>query len=409
MTQLSDGIFPIANTDVTNLQADIVFVHGLSGDAFETWRNGKQGHAAHFFWPQELGKDLPHCAIWTVGYPAGITTFSDPGMMIEKRAGNIAQKLVNSGLGKLPIIFITHSMGGLLIKRLVVTSQIQPDVEYKNLVRMIRGIVFCATPHRGSDFATAASILGTFFGNVQSHVAEMHRDSEQLDLLHDRFVEWHRNNPVPIKSYAEHNGLLKRKWWGRPVPLGCVVSRSSANPNIAGHVVDDVDYDHLNLVKPHDRSHDVYLGVLRFIKFSLTAPIDDQIPSRFGPKPLLQSDSAISAWLASVDAGEYASVYDNQLAKLACARFDRATFLTLLENERRPLGAVISRKLGGAQTVTAVEGWPTAFYECKIFRTQFATGGERQESVWVMGENGAWRVTSHQISPYQLASRCAVQ
>ena len=202
MSLPAEGVYPIGNTNKTDLQADIVFVHGLGGDANETWRYGKQNNAEHFFWPQELGQDLPLCAVWTVGYPAGVTRFGKPGMIIEMRAGNIARKLVSSGLGSRPIIFITHSMGGLVVKQLIVNSQIQPDAGYKNLVQMIRGIIFCATPHRGSDFASAASILGKFFGVFQSHVSEMRDDSEQLDLLHDKFVEWHRNSPIPVKSYA---------------------------------------------------------------------------------------------------------------------------------------------------------------------------------------------------------------
>ena len=266
----SEGLHEIANTTNRDREADIVFVHGLGGASHATWRHGQEGKDGHFFWPEELGKDLPHCGIWTVGYPAGFTALGKPGMIIEKRAGNLSQKLTNAGLGVRPLLFITHSMGGLVVKSLIVGSQTLADADRKRLVSMIRGIVFCATPHRGSAFADAAGVLGQFLGGSQDHVNEMRANAEPLDILHDQFIEWHRNHTVPIESYAENIGLFRTRRWLRPLPLGLVVPRASANPGIAGHTVRDVDDDHLTLVKPRDRRNDVYAGVLRFVRAALT-------------------------------------------------------------------------------------------------------------------------------------------
>jgi hypothetical protein len=94
----------------------------------------------------------------------------------------------------------------------------------------------------------------------------MRANAEPLDLLHERFVEWHRKTQIPIDSYAENIGLYRQTRIGRPVPLGLVVPRASANTGIAGHSVKDVDADHLTLVKPPNRNNDVYAGVLRFIR-----------------------------------------------------------------------------------------------------------------------------------------------
>ncbi len=265
----SEGLHEIANTHRADRQADIVFVHGLGGTSHATWRQGKEGRDQQFFWPEELGKDLPACGIWTVGYPAGFTALGKPGMIIDKRAGNLSQKLANAGLGSRPLLFITHSMGGLVVKSLIVGSQTLADSDRKRLVGIVRGIVFCATPHRGSAFADAAGVLGKFFGGSQDHVDEMRVNAEPLDILHDQFIEWHRNHPIPVDSYAENIGLYRKRWWWRPLPLGLVVPRTSANPGIAGHTVRDVDDDHLTIVKPRDRTHDVYAGVLRFVRDAL--------------------------------------------------------------------------------------------------------------------------------------------
>ncbi|MEZ5581142.1 MAG: hypothetical protein R3F40_18085, partial [Candidatus Competibacteraceae bacterium] len=271
MTLDVEGLHRIANTTRPDRRADIVFVHGLGGASHSTWRHGKLEKPGHFFWPEALGEDLPDCGIWTVGYPAGITKLGKPGMIVDMRAGNLAQKLADAGFGAQPLFFVTHSMGGLVVKSLIVGSQTLPDPDRKRIVSTIRGIVFCATPHRGSAFADAAGVLllCALFGGRQSHVKEMRDNAQPLDILHDEFIEWHRHHQVPVLSYAENVGLFKTRWFRRPLPLKLVVPRTSANPGIAGHTVRDVDDDHLTLVKPPNREHDVYAGVLRFIRNTL--------------------------------------------------------------------------------------------------------------------------------------------
>ena len=265
----SEGLHAIANTDGPDRVADVVFVHGLIGFSHRTWRYGKEGKRRHFFWPEELGKDLPECGIWSVGYPAGITELGKPGMTIEKRAGNIAHTLANAGLGDRPIFFVTHSMGGLIVKSLIVRSQALPDADRKRIAGAARGIVFCGVPHRGAAFASAGVVMGKVLGGAQDHVKEMQADAAPLDTLHDEFIEWHCRNPIPLASYTENTGLFRRWWFFRLVRLRRVVEPASADPGIEGHTPRPVDEDHLSLVRPRDRRHDVYAGVLRFIRDAL--------------------------------------------------------------------------------------------------------------------------------------------
>ena len=253
---------------------DVVFIHGLAGNARTTWMSNPKDNST--FWPDWLAEEFPRLGVWTVGYPAGLTAFGKPGMIIQMRAGNLAHNLVNAGLGARPLVFVTHSMGGLIVKALIVESQTLPDKDRKRLVSYVGGIVFCGTPHRGSALADAAAVLGKYSSGVlgrafgaQAYVKEMRANAEPLDILHDKFIEWHRQYPIPVVSYAENFPLSRRRWLPKLLRLGRVVPRASANPGVAGHTVHDVDDDHLTLVKPRNRQHDVYAGVKRFIEIAV--------------------------------------------------------------------------------------------------------------------------------------------
>lgn len=295
MSSQAEGVFPIFNCENPDRPGDIVFIHGLGGSSHDTWRHGKEGRNGHFFWPLELGHDLEAFGIWVVGYPAGISALGAPGMIIEKRAGNLALQLANEGIGQRPVVFICHSMGGLVIKALVADSATNADDDRKHLVSNIRGIVFCATPHRGSHFADAASIFAVMAGGSQAHVDAMRANSEPLDLMHDRFVEWHRRSETPIESYAENIGLFKRRALGRTLALGLVVPRASANGGFAGSNVRDIDADHLTIVKPASRRDPVYAGSLRFLRKCLVpAPRPSELPPVVVAEPPRPPESAPS-------------------------------------------------------------------------------------------------------------------
>ncbi|MFN0130725.1 MAG: esterase/lipase family protein [Verrucomicrobiales bacterium] len=262
------GLHQIPRPTQDRATADIVFVHGLGGASHDTWRHGKESDPDHFFWPEALAAELSGCHVWTFGYDAGITQLGSPGMRIGQRAGSLAIQMKNRGLGSRPVIFVTHSMGGLVIKSLICD---RPEGECAELIGNIRGIVFCGTPHSGSAFASAAEVLGNFLkvAKTQKHVEEMCRDDVALNQMHDRFRAWHHTHPLAIQTYAESRSLFTKSLLGRWIDLGLVVPRPSANTGLGDSPV-DVDADHIELVKPHPGNKPlydtVYLGVLWFIR-----------------------------------------------------------------------------------------------------------------------------------------------
>lgn len=308
MKRDEEGVHPIANTDNPQRVADIVFVHGLKGGAHSTWTHGKEGEEGFFFWPEQLGQELQQCGIWTLGYAAGISRIEKRGMIFSKRGENLATQMSNNGLGQRPLVFITHSMGGLVVKSMITRSVLTPNKRFKSLVSKVRGIVFCGTPHLGSDYAKYANTLTRYFSRgfewlitmfgwnfgglianwledvlkPQQHVADMANSSVALTELNSDFIQWCRVNPVEIESYAESQGLLTKTWLGRALNLGIVVPDSSSK--IGFGVAYDVDCDHVDLVKltPSRKPvyDTVYLGTAFFIKRILEAINSDVLDNQ---------------------------------------------------------------------------------------------------------------------------------
>ena len=112
-------------------KTSIVFLHGLTGNRETTWTDPNSGT----FWPEHLLKaDVPRSRILTFGYDADVTHFW--AMASNNRIGNHAMNLVNA-LAQLrdrtetedrPIIFVAHSLGGLVFED--VSSFSQPGEDF---------------------------------------------------------------------------------------------------------------------------------------------------------------------------------------------------------------------------------------------------------------------------------------
>ncbi|KAL1988851.1 hypothetical protein VTN96DRAFT_7735 [Rasamsonia emersonii] len=174
---------------------DIIFVHGLGGDSRKTW---SRNHDPNFFWPElwlPLDPDIGKCRILTFGYNASF------GVGASRSTNNItdfAKELLyemgfgrddrgeDLGIGKAPIVFVAHSMGGLVVKKAYLQGQ--NDQRYQSIVHAISGIVFLATPHRGTDLATILNrVLMATFQSPKSFIDDLKRSSPILEEVNDQF------------------------------------------------------------------------------------------------------------------------------------------------------------------------------------------------------------------------------
>jgi len=112
MTQL----IKIASWDA-GVRLNVIFIHGLGGNAYDTWRRGAESST---FWPKWLARDIPGLAAWTLAYDAPPTNWLGTAMPIQDRAKNVLECLLGCReLRGVPLVFVCHSLGGLVVKQVL--------------------------------------------------------------------------------------------------------------------------------------------------------------------------------------------------------------------------------------------------------------------------------------------------
>lgn len=109
---------------------------------------------------------MKQARIITYGYDADVVHLIKPASQatVREHSGNVLLDLKNlrikepSTKGR-PIIFVVHSLGGLVIQDAIVYSRNHPDVDCVDISISTRGIIFLGTPHAGSDFTKFAEAL----------------------------------------------------------------------------------------------------------------------------------------------------------------------------------------------------------------------------------------------------------
>ncbi len=232
--------------------ANIVLVHGLDGHARETWTadNG-------FFWPDALAKRFPRFGVWSVAYDAQASQWLGASMPIADRSVNLLTQLRLNKLGNQPIIFVGHSLGGIVIKQMMSDAFTMNDEDWKEIGDQTRGIVFLATPHAGSDIASVLTRLGAAIApNVT--LRELNRNEAALRHLN----MWYRDN---LTGRGIATGVL---YESLPVPP-LVVDATSADPGITGVKPIPVQANHKTICKPASEEELTYRYVVDFIERTL--------------------------------------------------------------------------------------------------------------------------------------------
>lgn len=208
------GLRVVHNLIKENVLLDIIFVHGLTGDSSSTWlhSSNERIHEHDVHWPRDLVKgDVSNARISLFGYDANVASFW--GGASQNRLSNHAENLLGELTGlreetdteNRHVIFVAHSLGGLVVKKALQLSENSAEKHLRRLQENTTGILFLGTPHSGSDFAPFAKSVGTCLRLIGKRVNTdildtLRRDSQVLLDVEDWFGQWLRRCAEASKS-----------------------------------------------------------------------------------------------------------------------------------------------------------------------------------------------------------------
>jgi len=266
----------------------IVFVHGVMGDSSSTWR--APGAAAG--WPELIRKEpaLPPVDVLALGYqspPIGAAS------NIEEIAVRSLRALRDDGLFSRydNVIFVVHSMGGLITKRMLKTLQGEDRAAFDK----IRAVVFFATPAKGSDVASLAEWVTS---NPQFRDMAPSDFSSFLQVLENDWQALLKNrsptSPFP-RSYCAYEKLPEHG-------VKVIVPRSNAETSCDETPV-AFDRDHASIVKPASETDEVHV----FLRARILAALDPNlVAQRVTVKVIRANGEALRSGETLHDGDQYA-------------------------------------------------------------------------------------------------------
>lgn len=186
------GLFELSKSDTVKA-VDVVAVHGLQGDAYKTWT-----HENHTLWLRDmLPTEVPSARIMTFGYESA-WAFSNSVAGIEHKARDLLNRLSakrNDDTYRRPIVFICHSLGGIVVKKALILAH-QKSSDFHDILTNTKAIAFLAVPHKGSG----AAWWGNFAANVlkgasvglstnSALLADLRKDSSALTDIQKQSIE----------------------------------------------------------------------------------------------------------------------------------------------------------------------------------------------------------------------------
>jgi hypothetical protein len=235
----------------TDAPFDVVFVHGVTGDCIDTWT-----HANGSFWPRWLAEDFAELNIYSAGYDSSLigSVKKGAGASLPDRATILLDRIANRPAADRPLVFITHSLGGLIVKQMLRKAHDASGRRRKRISGLARAVVFIATPHSG---AQAANAVNNVFRLVTSKtVHELEYGSDALLDLGSWFSNWAAATGLSVEAYYEvehHKSAL-------------IVDHVTANPNVIGCDPIAIQADHVNITKLESRDCQLYQSICGFLR-----------------------------------------------------------------------------------------------------------------------------------------------
>ena len=229
-------------------RGNAVFVHGLGGHPYDTWRRAPHDGT---FWPVWLAEDVKGLNVFSLGYISPPTNWLGTAMPLLDEAANVLRLLLNNAdLRTGPIVFICHSLGGLIVKQILrAANEQRNDPAIADFLARTRQVIFIATPHTGSGKATLMERAGFLVRGSDSARDLVANKPELRDLNfgYRRLAE-ERGDQLSHLVYYEMVSTI----------FGRIVDPGSADPGLPKCQPTGIREDHIAIAKPRRRDDLVY-------------------------------------------------------------------------------------------------------------------------------------------------------
>lgn len=220
-----------------------------------------------FCWPIDwLPQKFPEIRILGLQFESALSYWVKKICPCEKdklklkfRSMDYLQRLADAGIGEgRPVIWVCHSMGGLIVKGIINQSFASTDPKIKQIAENSRGIIFLGVPHRGSAIAKYSQQTALLWPTIE--VKDMEENSKELLKLNQEFLDNIMKMKVPLEvvSIAEGSAMKVLK----NIKL-IVVPLQSAFLGYGDFFVSNEN--HLNISKPISQNSFIYLTVVNMI------------------------------------------------------------------------------------------------------------------------------------------------
>ncbi|KAI9738429.1 MAG: hypothetical protein M1834_008932 [Cirrosporium novae-zelandiae] len=282
---------------------DVVFVHGLNGHPEKTWSTKDT------FWPKDLlpiAVEDTRARVLMYGYDANVTAFTDGTS--KDRIHNHAEHLVASLYAnrslrerpkatERPIIFVCHSLGGLVVKRaLIYSSGLHVKTAHlRSIYLSTYGILFLGTPHKGSDMAKWGAMLESIC-RVSMPTSLVHSQPQLLEALKSNNETLQNIDRLFVDMMSRYHIFFFHEAKPSSLKIGkkFIVEEDSAAPTLEGVERMGIEADHSHMCKFDDVDSPGYEAVAEaIVRYAEAAP--SVIARRWREEQKRRSDMAKAA------------------------------------------------------------------------------------------------------------------
>ncbi len=233
----------------------IVFVHGVFGDPASSWTN-----QAGVSWP-DLIKGDERFRGFTVATYRYDSPFLQRSSGIEEITQRLLRQLEDQDIfGKFrEVYFIAHSMGGLVVKGVLVNLNRLSQI---TKLRAVKAVLYISTPAQGASMAEVSSWLSANPQLRDMQRADFNSFLQALETQWQNLIRDRGTPPFP-QSFCAYET--------KPTHGIVIVNRVYA-ATLCDQNPHPVNEDHSNIVKPSSRESDIYIWVRARILATALSP-----------------------------------------------------------------------------------------------------------------------------------------